>query len=192
MPKAMCPLDLTRRQARILLRCTRILDNDDIRTWTSSDRAAFAVARNKLKTAITLSEELFPSDGGGGETRVKHDLDDDAAMPPELLPIPVGAAEGLARTYGYDQIVIIGRRVGADDEPHGEHVTTYGVTQPNKEAAAKIGHFLKYQIMGWNRSEETIYEDLDTGSPSLPDDLGDDDDPGTLEQHLINKEGNGT
>lgn len=62
--------------------------------------------------------------------------------------IPISAAERIAKEYGYDQIVVIGRRVGTDPEIHGEHVTTYGITKEHCRSAALQGTALK-KIMGW-------------------------------------------
>ena len=61
-------------------------------------------------------------------------------------PIPIGAAKRIADIYGYDQIVIVARKVGDNGS---EHVTTYGVDKANCEVAARTGDFLKYKIMGW-------------------------------------------
>lgn len=61
-----------------------------------------------------------------------------------MLPIPISAAKKVADAYGYDQVVIIARRVG-----QGEHITTYGVDKANCDVAANIGNFLKYKVMGW-------------------------------------------
>lgn len=65
--------------------------------------------------------------------------------------IPIKAAEEVAKRYGYDQIVIIGRKVGDDG---GEHVTTYGIDKANCDAAARIGNFLKHKVMGWPQPTE--------------------------------------
>lgn len=65
--------------------------------------------------------------------------------------IPIKAAERIAKDYGYDQVIIIARKVGADAEPHGEHCTTYGVNAAHCAVAAKIGDFFKYKLMGWDR-----------------------------------------
>ena len=61
-----------------------------------------------------------------------------------MKPIPISAAKKIAHDYGYDQIVIIGRKVGS-----GEHCTTYGVDRENCDAAADIGRFLKSKVMQW-------------------------------------------
>jgi hypothetical protein len=66
-----------------------------------------------------------------------------------LKPIPIVAARNIAEQYGYDQVIIVARRVGESHEPHGEHVTTYGRDVPNCAVAAKIGDFFKYKLMGW-------------------------------------------
>lgn len=69
--------------------------------------------------------------------------------PPLMKPIPISAARAVAKAYGYDQVIIIARRVGNDPDPHGEHCTTYGVDRANCDAAARIGNHLKHKIMGW-------------------------------------------
>lgn len=66
-------------------------------------------------------------------------------------PIPISAAERIAKDYGYDQVIVYARKVGDDPEPHGEHMTTYGIDRAHCDAAAKIGDFLKYKIMGWTK-----------------------------------------
>ena len=58
--------------------------------------------------------------------------------------IPISAAQKIAETYDYDQVVIMARKVG-----EGEHGTTYGVNKLHCAVAAKIGDFLKYKVMGW-------------------------------------------
>jgi len=62
------------------------------------------------------------------------------------IPIPISAAKKIADAYGYDQVVIIARKVGNDG---CEHVTTYGADKANCEVAARMGDFLKYKVMGW-------------------------------------------
>ena len=69
-----------------------------------------------------------------------------------MRPIPISAAKKIADTYGYDQIVIIGRRVGEPPDPYGEHVTTYGIDKDHCESAALQGDTLK-RFMGWPESE---------------------------------------
>lgn len=65
-----------------------------------------------------------------------------------LKRIPIRAAKEIAETFGYSQVIIIGRAVG---ENGGEHVTTYGIDKPNCDVAARIGYFFKYKLMGWAR-----------------------------------------
>jgi hypothetical protein len=62
--------------------------------------------------------------------------------------IPVEGAKHIAEAFGYDQVVVIARKVG-----HGEHVTTYGVNKAHCGVAARIGDFLKYEIMQWERTQ---------------------------------------
>lgn len=61
-------------------------------------------------------------------------------------PIPVVAARNIAEQYGYDQVVIIARKIGG---PGAEHVTTYGRDRAHCDVAARIGDFLKHKVMGW-------------------------------------------
>ena len=61
-----------------------------------------------------------------------------------MKPIPISAAARIAKTYGYDQVIIVARAID-----QGEHVTTYGKDKANCLVAAQIGDFLKYKVMGW-------------------------------------------
>jgi hypothetical protein len=66
-----------------------------------------------------------------------------------MKPIPTSAAERIAKEFGYDQVVIIARKVGDAPDPHGEHCTTYGIDKAHCAVAARIGDFLKFKVMGW-------------------------------------------
>lgn len=68
-----------------------------------------------------------------------------------LKPIPITAAEAIAKEYGYDQVVIIARKVGDEG---GEHVTTYGTNKDHCTVAARIGDYLKYDVMKWPRPQQ--------------------------------------
>lgn len=70
----------------------------------------------------------------------------------ELKPIPIDAAKRVADQYGYDQVIVFGRRVGDAPNPHGEHLTTYGVNKIHCDVAAQVGNFLKTKIMGWHEA----------------------------------------
>ncbi len=63
-----------------------------------------------------------------------------------MKAIPISAARRIAESYGYDQVIVIARAVG-----QGEHVTTYGKDKANCDVAARIGDFLKFKVMGWER-----------------------------------------
>lgn len=76
----------------------------------------------------------------------------------EMKPIPVHAASRIAHSYGYDQVVIIARRVGEEPEPFGEHVTTYGVNKTHCDVAARMGDHFKYNVMGWERDATVEHE----------------------------------
>jgi len=67
-----------------------------------------------------------------------------AAPEPAAVPIPVAAGRAIANNYGYDQVVIVARRIGGI-----EHVTTYGRDKAHCDVAARMGHFFKHKLMGW-------------------------------------------
>lgn len=67
-----------------------------------------------------------------------------------MKSIPIAAAKRIAESYGYDQVIIIARKVG---DSGGEHVTTYGRTKEHCSVAALCGDFLKFKVMGWVQSE---------------------------------------
>jgi len=63
--------------------------------------------------------------------------------------IPIKAAQEVAEKYGYDQVMIYARKVGEAPDPHGEHMTTYGVNKAHCDAMARIAGFLQTKILGW-------------------------------------------
>lgn len=73
-----------------------------------------------------------------------------SANPTWKQPIPVHAARAIAEQYGYDQVIIVARKVDPDG---GEHVTTYGRDKAHCDVAARCGDFLKYKIMGWHKEQ---------------------------------------
>lgn len=77
-----------------------------------------------------------------------------------MKPIPVHAAQSIAETYGYDQVIIIARKVGDDPDPHGEHCTTYGRDKVHCGIAARVGDFLKHKVMGWHEDQATLSRQL--------------------------------
>lgn len=67
--------------------------------------------------------------------------------------IPISAARRIAEAYGYDQVIIVARKVGEGaNQEHGEHCTTYGVDKVNCDVAARCGDYLKYKVMGWAKA----------------------------------------
>ena len=66
------------------------------------------------------------------------------------MDIPISAAKEIAEKYGYDQVIVIGRKVGIGGN---EHVTTYGRNKLHCNIASKCGDFIKYKIMGWPNEE---------------------------------------
>lgn len=69
--------------------------------------------------------------------------------PRPMKRIPIVAAQRIADEYGYDQVIILARRVGDSPEPHGEHMTTYGITKIHCAIAARVGKFIQGKILGW-------------------------------------------
>lgn len=67
-----------------------------------------------------------------------------------MKPIPISAGKAIAEEYGYDQVIIIARKVGKDG---GEHCTTYGVDKVHCDVAAQCGDFLKFKVMGWHEEQ---------------------------------------
>lgn len=61
-------------------------------------------------------------------------------------PIPISAARRIAEAYGYEQVVVIARRTGAEGV---EHVTSYGINKVHCDVAGRIAGFLKHKIMEW-------------------------------------------
>lgn len=61
-------------------------------------------------------------------------------------PIPIAAAERIAKEYGYDQVVILGRSTG--EEGGGDHLTTYGINPTHCGIAGQIGKTFQ-RWMGW-------------------------------------------
>lgn len=66
-----------------------------------------------------------------------------------MKEIPISEAKRIAKLFGYDQVVIYARKVGDDPDPHGEHMTTYGVNKEHCDVAANMGKVLQ-NFMGWN------------------------------------------
>lgn len=67
-----------------------------------------------------------------------------------MKPIPISAARKIAEAYGYDQVIVIARKV---DPNGGEHCTTYGIDKANCDVAARCGDFLKFKVMGWHKEQ---------------------------------------
>lgn len=67
-----------------------------------------------------------------------------------FVPIPDKAARHIAKTYGYEQVIVIGRKIGTSPEnPGGEFVTYYGDTETNKHAVSFIADIIKTRVLGW-------------------------------------------
>ncbi len=73
-----------------------------------------------------------------------------------MRPIPISAVKQIADEFGYDQVVVIARKVG---QGGGERVTTYGASPAHCEVAKGIGDFIRYKIMGWEKDKTITHED---------------------------------
>ena len=97
-------------------------------------------------------------------------------MSEDLKPIPVAAAKRMADEFGYHQVVIVARHVGAAGR---EHVTTYGVDVAHCEVAGRMGNFFKYKLMGWptpehedspfSQAAQDVLAERNTGGPAFPE-----------------------
>lgn len=72
----------------------------------------------------------------------------------KMKRIPIKAAKYIAKEYGYDQVMIYARKVGEDPDPHGEHMTTYGVDKNHCNAIGRVGSYLQREIMKWFEKED--------------------------------------
>ena len=57
--------------------------------------------------------------------------------------IPIAAAKRIAKDYGYDQVIIVARKVG---EEGGQWHTTYGRTKEHCRVASAIMRWLEKQM----------------------------------------------
>ena len=81
--------------------------------------------------------------------------------------IPVSAGKRIADDHGYDQVVIVARKVGGP-----EHVTTYGVDKAHCGVAARMGDFFKHKLMGWPREPQPEWPPVkywDPGAARMPE-----------------------
>ena len=62
--------------------------------------------------------------------------------------IPIAAAKRIAEEYGYEQVIIYGRR---HSDQSMESMATYGIDKANCEVAARMGETLR-RFMGWKTS----------------------------------------
>lgn len=89
--------------------------------------------------SVTEVENLLADLGEKAEERdflrqENERLKAEAAVRPaaETVPIPIYAAGRIAEEYGYDEVVVVARKVGVR-----EHVTTYGVDKAHCAVAAR-------------------------------------------------------
>ncbi len=67
----------------------------------------------------------------------------------KTIPIPVMDAYDIARRFGYDQVIILARKVDTPEHKGCEHVTTSGMDKAHRDSAARTGNFLKHRVMHW-------------------------------------------
>lgn len=64
----------------------------------------------------------------------------------EQSRLPIKAARDIANAHGWDQVIIVARKVGDNGY---EHVVTYGKDAAHCEAAARAGNAIKHHLMKW-------------------------------------------
>lgn len=62
------------------------------------------------------------------------------------LRLPIKAARDISSDYGWDQVIVVARKVGDDGY---EHVVTYGKDAAHCEAASRAGNAIKHHLMKW-------------------------------------------
>lgn len=60
--------------------------------------------------------------------------------------IPPAAARRIAQAYGYDQVIVLGRRLNEPGEA-GEHVTAWGPNESATRDAARLGELARRTIL---------------------------------------------
>lgn len=60
--------------------------------------------------------------------------------------IPPAAARRIAQAYGYDQVIMLGRRLDASGE-EGEHVTAWGSNEAATRDARRLGELARRTIL---------------------------------------------
>lgn len=60
--------------------------------------------------------------------------------------LPIKEAREICQQYGWDQVIIVARKVGDNGF---EHVVTYGDGSAHCEAAARAGQAIKHHLMKW-------------------------------------------
>ncbi|MGB1390374.1 MAG: hypothetical protein ACPG61_15970 [Paracoccaceae bacterium] len=63
-----------------------------------------------------------------------------------MSKLPIKEARDIAQRHGWDQVIVIARKVGDDGY---EHVVTYGEGSAHCEAAARAGMAVKHHLMKW-------------------------------------------
>lgn len=73
----------------------------------------------------------------------------------KYIPIPVIALADIAESFEKDIVVI-----SAWDREHSRlHVSTYGITEEDKYAAAKAGEIV-FEALGGDNKEKIVFEDF--------------------------------
>jgi hypothetical protein len=100
------------------------------------------LTKRKAVEALLENQRRF---AGGLPAFPTVSVDDLVAVTPrkpiraKTVAIPISAAARIAKAYGYDQVYIIGRKVG---EGGSEHLTTYGINREHCAVAARAGEVL--------------------------------------------------
>jgi hypothetical protein len=82
-------------------------------------------------------------------------------------PIPISDAADIGARRGYDQVIVIARKIG---QRGGEFVTAWGVDLENLTAANIAANFLKFRVMGMGAAlaEPGEQGEVPVGEPAAP------------------------
>lgn len=74
--------------------------------------------------------------------------------------IPIEAVENLGVVFGFDQVIVLARRVGDEGT---EQLVTWGDSLEHKHAAARIGDRLTTEVFGWTPDTTVVHRDFREG-----------------------------
>jgi hypothetical protein len=122
--------------------------------YTEKCKACVGIGRVGLSREDSQSCENC---GGSGQVALASGTKPRGRGVKAMLPIPISAAKAVAGKYGYDQVVILARRVGEAPMPHGEHVTSYGRNSEHCDVAGMMARKL-IEVCQWPQHERAALD----------------------------------